>query len=88
MNALDLKNEGLRLRYEAFSKLASEVNKAKDLEQLGKVIANNLKFIVDSFIALTLFIYPNDRIGYRIFRGQSSLLPDDETQPASDPAYG
>ncbi|MGB0387370.1 MAG: ATP-binding protein [Ardenticatenaceae bacterium] len=70
---IDIKNHSLRVRYEVFSKFASEVSKVKALEVLGRVMASNLKFLMDVFIVRVTFIYANERISFLLFRGRCTL---------------
>ncbi|GAB4194590.1 MAG: hypothetical protein OHK0057_25290 [Thermoflexibacter sp.] len=69
MSSISLEEKSLRLRYEAFSNLANEVNKAENWEEVGKAITAHLKFMVDFFAFRFNYSQNTDKITYQIFRG-------------------
>jgi signal transduction histidine kinase len=69
MDSISLSEKSLRLRYEAFSKFASEVNKANEWGKIGQTVASNLKFMVDFFAFRLSFTHYQDRLTFFVFRG-------------------
>ena len=69
MDSISLSEKSLRLRYEAFSKFADELNKADNWEKVGTAITTNLKFIVDFFVFRLSFTRYQDYLTFVIFRG-------------------
>lgn len=69
MSSISLEEKSLRLRYEAFSNLANEINKAGNWEEVAKAIATYLKFMVDFFAFRFTYAQNINRITYQIFRG-------------------
>ena len=60
MDALELSTQTLQLRYEAFSRLASDLNKAVAFDQLGTVLAHHVKLVLDAFRWRMAFFSPSD----------------------------
>ena len=70
MNHSDFVNTSLRLRYEAFSAFATQVNQASELEGIGEAVAAHLKFVLDAFV-FRLAVSSKDRVHtLELFRGQ------------------
>ncbi len=85
MENTDAIDKSLRLRYEAFSTFATEVNRADTLHDVGKAIASSLKFIVDAFAARITFLPDSltlelSRGLYQLFPNHRDKLSDFETQ--------
>jgi signal transduction histidine kinase len=58
-----------RLRYEAFSNFASDLNRCNTFEETGKVLSIHLKFIVDSFIFRMCFLHGERTVIFEVYRG-------------------
>ncbi len=54
---IDLREHSQRLRYEAFSQLASQVNQAVRTEEVGKALARHVKFMLDAFRLRLLHVF-------------------------------
>jgi signal transduction histidine kinase len=90
MSSISLEEKSLRLRYEAFSNLANEVNKAENWEEVGKAITAHLKFMIDFFAFRFSYNQNINRITYQIFRGTYQYwlnLVDEITPLEADCSY-
>ncbi len=68
MDQITFIEKSLRLRYEVFSRFATEVNRAETIEAAGVAIASNLKFILDTYIFRFTYINEQNRLTYELFR--------------------
>ncbi|MEQ9438096.1 MAG: HAMP domain-containing sensor histidine kinase [Cyclobacteriaceae bacterium] len=73
MDHLDFVNTSLRLRYEAFSKFATQVNQANSLPEVGEAIAANLKFVLDAFVFRLSIAQGQKTHIFELFRGQCTI---------------
>jgi rsbT co-antagonist protein RsbR len=62
---------GQGLRHAAFSKLVSEVSRAKTLDEIGEVLAKDIKYIVDALTWRIMYVDPNAQIVYECTRGRA-----------------
>ena len=76
MDHLDFVNKSLRLRYEAFSKFATQVNQAKSMEAIGVAIASHIKFIIDAFMLRLSTVTQQGRYTIELFRGECTFYQD------------
>jgi hypothetical protein len=63
---IDLREHSQRLRYEAFSHLASQVNQAVSPEEVGKALAQHVKFILDAFRLRLLHVFEESTTGLEL----------------------
>lgn len=80
MDHLDFVNKSLRLRYEALSKFATNINQAKSMEAIGAAIASNIKFVIDAFILRLSMVSPQGNYTMELFRGECSLYQNHQDQ--------
>lgn len=80
MNGED-ERAGRRLQYEAFSELASGVNRARDLEQLGSTLAVKLKYVIDAFVWRIALYREGASIVFECSRGRYTLRRNDPSDP-------
>ena len=73
MDHLDFVNTSLRLRYEAFSTFATQVNQANDLENIGEALAAHLKFVLDTFIFRLGATIDQEVYVFELFRGHYTI---------------
>ena len=73
MDHRDFVGTSLRLRYEAFSKFATQVNQADSLPEISEAIAANLKFILDAFVFRLAMATNGETFTFELFRGQCTL---------------
>nr|WKN39381.1 GAF domain-containing sensor histidine kinase [Tunicatimonas sp. TK19036] len=75
MDHIDFVNTSLRLRYEAFSKFATNINQAHSLEEIAEAIAANLKFVMDAFIFRLAITINQETYTFELFRGVCTVHP-------------
>ena len=73
MDHLDFVNTSLRLRYEAFSTFATQVNEVDSLPEIGDAIAANLKFILDTFALRLVITIDPETYAFELFRGKCTV---------------
>lgn len=66
---VDLLEKSQRLRYEAFSVFAAQINKAGDIETIGLHLASQLKFILDGFILHVFHLFQGEHLCLQVYRG-------------------
>ncbi|MBD0254784.1 MAG: HAMP domain-containing histidine kinase [Cytophagales bacterium] len=80
---IDLREHSQRLRYEAFSQLASQVNQAVSTEQVGKALARHVKFMLDAFRLRLLHVFEESTTVLELAGGTCTAW---ESPPAESPA--
>ena len=72
-----------RLRYEAFSIFATQINHCNDYGSIGTILAGQVKFIMDFFVFRVYFQFENTSLTFTVHRGNciiQSGLTDGATQ--------
>ncbi|MEK6476182.1 HAMP domain-containing sensor histidine kinase [Catalinimonas sp. 4WD22] len=80
MDHLDFVNKSLRLRYEALSKFATDINQVKSMEAIGAAIASNIKFVIDAFVLRLSMVSPQGNYTMELFRGECNLYQNHQDQ--------
>jgi signal transduction histidine kinase len=62
-----------RLRYEAFSNFAAQVNKANDVATIGAHLNAQIKFILDAFILQIIHQYQHQKLSIEVYRGTCTV---------------
>ncbi|MBC7919532.1 MAG: GAF domain-containing sensor histidine kinase [Ferruginibacter sp.] len=63
-----------RLRYEAFSHFATEVNKASDVEAVGRSLSTHVKFMLDAFLLRVAYRYEQSYLFFEASRGSCTVV--------------
>jgi len=74
--------QSLRFRFEAFSKFASELGEARDLDSIFESLRTNVKFIIEAFCFQIFYLGPDHRISFEYFLGKTQI-----SEAAGDPAF-
>lgn len=69
-SVFDQSQQIIRIKYETFSKLASDINSCNNFQTVGESLASNLKYILDSNFFRIYYQYDGHSIVYVIFRGE------------------
>ncbi len=87
---IDLREHSQRLRYEAFSQLASQVNQAVSPEQIGKALARHVKFMLDAFRLRLLHVFEESTTVLELAAGTCTVWESRlaESPQAGDPPDG
>ena len=84
-----LKEHSQRLRYEAFSHLATQVNQATGAGQVGQALARHGKFILDAFLLRLLHVHEASETVIEIARGACVVRESDGSDgPPDGPSAG
>lgn len=75
--------QSLRIRHEAFSNFASALSHARSTEEVGKVLAVHIKYLLEVHRLRFFHVYGEELSIYEISRGQLSLPPPDPLAPIS-----
>jgi signal transduction histidine kinase len=78
-----LREHSQRLRYEAFSQFASQVNQAVSTEEVGKALARHVKFMLDAFRLRLLHVFEESTTVLELAGGTYTAR---ESPPAESPA--
>ncbi|WKN32962.1 HAMP domain-containing sensor histidine kinase [Porifericola rhodea] len=73
MDHLDFVNKSLRLRYEAFSKFATKINRANSVDEISSAIASDVKFVIDAFVLRLTVVNEHNTYTLELFREQCSF---------------
>lgn len=87
MEKVDFINKSLLLRYEAFSKFATEVNQSNTFDDLGVAISSHVKFIFDAFIVRILFATAEEKLSLECFRGTYQFNFNNDVSTDLDQKY-
>lgn len=75
--------QSLRFRFEAFSKFASELGEARQLDEIFESLRTNVKFIIEAFCFQIVYKGPVNQVCFELFLGSSSINEDE-----SSPCFG
>jgi signal transduction histidine kinase len=85
---IDLREHSQRLRYEAFSQLASQVNQAGSPAQVGQALARHVKFILDAYRLRLLHVFEESVTGLELAGGACTGWESNRADsPAPDAFY-
>ena len=85
---IDLREHSQRLRYEAFSQLASQVNQAVSPGQIGQALARHVKFILDAYRLRLLHAFEESTTGLELAGGTCTVWESNRAEsPAPDAFY-
>ncbi len=88
---IDLREHSQRLRYEAFSQLAGQVNQAGSPAQVGQALARHVKFILDAYRLRLLHVFEESTTGLELAGGActgwESNRDESPAAPAPDALY-
>ncbi|RKR81403.1 signal transduction histidine kinase [Mucilaginibacter gracilis] len=68
---IEILQNAQRLRYEAFSRFATDLNKCTEYSDIAKILSTQLKYIINSFIFRVYYRNENSQVAFQGFIGQT-----------------
>ncbi|WP_026898075.1 sensor histidine kinase [Daejeonella oryzae] len=73
----DSNKNNQRLRYEAFSNFATDLNKSTNFKEIGDSLSTHLKFLLNFLIFRAYFQYEHITLVFHIYRGTVTIYEND-----------